>query len=290
MTARTTDGSPWAEDGTVDVAIADRVATVTLTRPPGNAWTPELGRHFFAALDRLALEPEVRALVVTGAGPDFCVGADGTGLDNVADAGGYEVDAARPTYWAPMTIAKPVVAAVNGACFGVGMQLALFCDVRFADPTTKFATAFVRRGLIAELGMTWLLPRIVGLGVANDLLLSGRLVRAAEAERLGLANRVVDGGELLSAAQEYAAGLAARCSPAAMGVVKRQTYTDLTATLPAAVARAGTFMEAALASPDFAEGVRSWREQRPPDFAGLAPAQARFTLPDAVNASAHESS
>ncbi|WP_063748340.1 enoyl-CoA hydratase-related protein [Frankia sp. EAN1pec] len=288
MATPSSGGSPWAEDGTIEVEIADRVATVTLTRPPGNAWTPRLGRQFFAALDRLALDPVVRAVVVTGAGPDFCVGADGGSLDNVADAGSYEIDAARPTYWAAMTIAKPVVAAVNGACFGVGMQLALFCDVRFAGSSTKFATAFVRRGLIAELGMTWLLPRVVGLGVANDLLLSGRLVRAAEAERLGLANRIVDDGELLAAAQDYAAGLAVGCSPAAMGVVKRQTYTDLTSTLPAAVARADTYLEAALASADFAEGVRSWRERRPPAFAGLDPTHARFTLPDAVEPSAGE--
>ncbi|MBL7487266.1 enoyl-CoA hydratase/isomerase family protein [Frankia sp. AgB1.9] len=261
--------------------MARSVATVSLARPPGNGWTPALGRMFFAALDQLATDPAVRALVVTGAGPDFCVGADGGGLDNMADAGSYEIDAARPTYWAAMTIAKPVVAAVNGACFGVGMQLALFCDVRFAGSSTKFATAFVRRGLIAELGMSWLLPRIVGLGIANDLLLSGRLVRAAEAERLGLVNRVVEDGELLAAAQDYAAGLAATCSPAAMGVVKRQTYTDLTATLPAAVSRADAWMEEALASPDFAEGVRSWRERRPPAFGGLDPAHARFTLPEA---------
>ncbi|MBL7498985.1 enoyl-CoA hydratase/isomerase family protein [Frankia sp. CNm7] len=268
--------------------IAGQVATVTLTRPPGNAWTPRLGQRFFAALDRLALDPGVRALVVTGAGPDFCVGADGGSLDNVADAGSYEIDAARPAYWAAMTIAKPVVAAVNGACFGVGMQLALFCDVRFAGSSAKFATAFVRRGLIAELGMTWLLPRIVGLGVANDLLLSGRLVRAAEAERLGLANRVVDDGELLAAAWDYATGLATRCSPAAMGVVKRQTYTDLTSTLPAAVARADAYLEAALASADFTEGVRSWRQRRPPAFAGLDPAHARFTLPGSSETPADE--
>ncbi|CUU57970.1 Enoyl-CoA hydratase/carnithine racemase [Parafrankia irregularis] len=276
--------SPWAEDGTVEVEVAGGVATVSLNRPPGNGWTPGLGREFFAALDRLAADPEVRALVVTGAGPDFCVGADGGSLDNITNAGSYEIDAARPTYWTAMTIAKPVVAAVNGACFGVGLQLALFCDVRFAGSSAKFATAFVRRGLIAELGMTWLLPRIVGLGVANDLLLSGRLVRAAEAERLGLVNRVVEDTGLLAAAQEYAAGLAARCSPAAMGVVKRQTYTDLTSTLPAAVARGDAYLEAALASADFAEGVRSWRERRPPVFGGLDPAHARFTLPDADDA------
>jgi len=243
-------GSPWAIDGTVEVTVADGVATVTLARPPGNAWTPALGQRFFAALEKLAVDPGARALVITGDGPDFCVGADGGSLDNIADDGGYEISAARPTYWMAVTIGKPLIAAVNGACFGVGMQIALL----------------------------WLLPRLVGLGVANDLLLSGRLVRAPEALQLGLVNRVVD-GELLEAATDYARQLAASCSPAAMAVIKRQTYVDLTSTLPSAVARGDMYMEAAMASEDFAEGVRSWREKRPPAFPPLDPALARFPIP-----------
>ena len=270
---------PWAVDGTVDVALAEGVATVSLNRPPGNGWTPALGEKFFDVLDDLAVDPRVRVLVITGAGRDFCVGADGGSLDNVADNGSYTIKKDRPTYWKAMTIGKPVIAAVNGACFGVGMQLALMCDVRFASTSTKFATAFVRRGLIAELGMTWLLPRLVGVGIANDLLLSGRLVRAAEAADLGLVNRVVQDGELLSAATAYAGELAAKCSPAAMAVVKRQTYVDLTSTLPAAVGRGDAYMEAALASEDFVEGVRSWQEKRPPNFRGLDPERSTFTLP-----------
>jgi len=274
-----TETAPWAVDGTVDVAVAAGVATATLNRPPGNSWTPALGEKFFAVLDQLAVDPQVRAIVVTGEGPDFCVGADGGSLDNVADNGSYAIKKDRPQYWKAMTIGKPVIAAVNGACFGVGMQLALLCDLRFASASTKFATAFVRRGLVAELGMTWLLPRLVGVGVANDLLLSGRLVRAGEAAELGLVNRVVDDTELISAATAYATELVTKCSPAAMAVVKRQTYIDLTSTLPAAVARGDAYMESALASEDFAEGVRSWRDKRPPNFVGLDPAHSTFTLP-----------
>jgi enoyl-CoA hydratase/carnithine racemase len=274
-----TEGSPWAADGDVLVTVADRVATVALARPPGNAWTPGLGVAFFAALQRLAGDPEVRAIVVTGDGPSFCTGADGGGMDNIASDGGYQVSAARPAYWMAMTIGKPVIAAVNGACFGVGMQLALLCDVRIAGSSAKLATAFARRGLIAELGMTWLLPRMVGLGVANDLLLSGRLVRAPEALRLGLVTEVAEDAELLATARRYAGQLAASCSPAAMAVIKRQVYTDLTSTLPAAVARGDAYMEAAMASADFAEGIRSWRERRPPAFPPLDPALARFPLP-----------
>ncbi|MCZ8377345.1 enoyl-CoA hydratase-related protein [Mycobacterium sp. CPCC 205372] len=274
-----TDAQLWAVDGGIDCVVADGVATVTLNRPPGNGWTPALGEEFFAALDRLAVDPQVRVLVVTGAGPDFCVGADGGSLDNVADNGSYTIKKTRPVYWKAMTIGKPVIAAVNGACFGVGMQLALLCDIRFAATSTKFATAFVRRGLVAELGMTWVLPRLVGVGIANDLLLSGRLVRSAEAAELGLVNRVVADADLLSAATAYATDLAAKCSPAAMAMVKQQTYTDLSSTLPGSVARSDAYMQAALASADFAEGVRSWREKRPPEFPGLDPALSVFDLP-----------
>ncbi len=272
--------SPWAADGDVTVDHrGDGVATLTLARPPGNGWTPALGRIFYARLDELADDPSVRAVVITGAGPDFCVGGDANRLDQLAEAGSYTPDPARPQYSMPVTIGKPIIAAVNGACFGFGMQLALYCDVRFAGLSAKFSTAFVRRGLIGELGMTWLLPRIVGLGTANDLLLSGRLVRAAEAEHLRLVNRVVADDELLGEATRYAAQLAATGSPAAMAVIKRQTYLDLTSQLTEAVRRADRHMVGALASSDFAEGVRSWREGRAPVFDTLPPDRARFTLP-----------
>ncbi len=272
--------TPWSKDGTVGLEVADGVATVTLNRPPGNAWTPALGERYFEIIDELALDTRVRAIVVTGAGADFCVGADGGGLEKVADQGSYQIGADRPTYWRTMEVGKPVIAAINGACFGIGLALGLLCDVRFVSSSAKFSTSFVRRGLTAELGMPWLLPRIVGVGAAADLLLSGRVVRAPEALSLGLANRVVDPEELVANAQSYAAELAEKCSPAAMAVVKRQLYADLTSSLPSAVGRGDRYMESAMASEDFAEGVRSWQERRLPEFPPLDPALATFELPD----------
>lgn len=271
--------SPWAANGSVDVDIADGVATVTLNRQPGNGWTPLIGRRFFAVLEELSGNLDVRAIVVTGAGRDFCVGGDSDSLSNVADGESFQIAAVKPQYWMTLTMGKPVIAAVNGAAFGAGMSIALLCDVRFAGESTKFATAFVRRGLSAELGITWTLPRLVGTGVANDLLLSGRLVRPAEALQIGLVNRVVPDDELLTAAVAYATELAAKCSPNAMAVVKRQLNTDLGSTLPESINRGYDDMQEALASADFTEGMRSWRDKRAPEFGRLDPDKERFQIP-----------
>jgi len=267
-----------AQDELVLMTIDESVAVLTLNRPDrGNGWTGAMGRRYFRLLEQAAHDPAVRAIVVTGAGKSFCVGGDGANLANAADAGAVAITTNYP-FWFPLRVGKPVIAAINGACFGIGLQQILCCDVRIAADDAKFATAYARRGLVAEYGMSWLLPRIVGTGHAMDLLLSGRLVRAVEAEKMGLVNSVVPAAELIVQATDYAKQLATLCAPSSMAMIKRQAFLDITGTLPEAVSRAETLLSEALAGEEFKEGVKSWLEQRSPAFPPLADNRALLDL------------
>jgi enoyl-CoA hydratase/carnithine racemase len=167
------------------------------------------------------------------------------------------------------SIKKPVIAAINGPCAGMAVPIALFCDLRFASDRATFITAFVRRGLIAEWGVSWILPRLVGPARALDLLLSSRTVDAAEAERIGLVNRVVPHDELLATVRLYAEELSRHCSPTSMAVIKAEVYRHLTEPLDRAEAEALGLMAESVVRPDFAEGVAAFLEKRPPKFARL---------------------
>jgi enoyl-CoA hydratase/carnithine racemase len=250
-------------------ATADGVCTVTFARPERrNAMTFEMFRGYYGLLDRLARDPAVRAVVVTGEGDAFCIGADPEMLGALMEADaqrrlrdelGFPPDL-------PLRLPKPLVAAVNGGAAGLGLVHALMADVRFVAEEARLSTAFSRLGLVAEYGSAWLLPRLVGLGNATDLLLSGRKVDAAEALRIGLAQRVLPRADLLAAAQAYAGALARDCSPASMAVIKRQV-ADADASTPAASASSAVdLMVESFGRPDFAEGVAAYLEQRRPDF------------------------
>lgn len=257
--------------------VQDGVALLTLNRPDRlNAWTPELQTRYFDLLDECAGRADVRAIVVTGAGRGFCAGADmqglatlagGDGGDGFANGGATRPDE-RPVRH-PLGIPKPVIAAINGACAGIGLVLALMCDVRFAAAEAKFTSAFARRGLVAEHGISWMLPRLVGPACALDLLLSGRVLLGAEAAQLGLVNRAIEGGGVLEQALDYARELARECSPASMAAMKRQVYADLQRSLADSVQEAHELMGESFARPDFAEGIQSFMERRSPQFAGL---------------------
>ncbi|MET9249812.1 enoyl-CoA hydratase-related protein [Nonomuraea sp. NPDC003709] len=245
------------------------VLTLTFNRPDTlNAWTDALGRRYFDLLAEAEKDPEVRAVVVTGAGKGFCSGADFKALAAIQN-GTYDVEPdPRPNTF-PTTIGKPIIAAVNGACAGLGMVHALVCDLVFTAADAKWTTAFPRRGLIAEYGLSWVLPRLMGQQRAMDVLLSGRVFTGAEAYELGLVNRVVPGEGLLSEAQAYARELAAYSSPASMAVIKRQVWHDWDATLEDSAKAAVQEMMASFDRPDFAEGVASFLERRPPNFPPL---------------------
>jgi enoyl-CoA hydratase/carnithine racemase len=256
----------------VQRTIEDGVALLTLNRPDRlNAWTVEMEQIYFGMLEECARSAEVRAVVVTGAGRGFCAGADMQDLQALGN-GSLEASAAagerRPQTY-PLSIPKPIIAAINGACAGIGLVQSLMCDVRFAAEGAKLTTAFARRGLVAEHGISWLLPRLVGPARAMDLLLSGRVVLAEEAQGMGLVNRVLPPEKLLESTLDYARELAANCSPASMATMKRQVYADLQRDLPEALAQADQLMLESFSAPDFVEGVTSFLERRDPRFASL---------------------
>ena len=256
------------------VADTDGVRLLTLNRPDRlNAWTPAMEEQFFGALAAADEDPSVRVIVVTGTGRGFCAGADLTALGAVDPSAVTEADihpSGKPVSYA-LSLRKPVIAAVNGATAGIGLVLALYCDVRFAAADAKFTTAFSRRGLIAEHGIAWLLPRVVGVSRAMDLLLSSRILLGEEAGRIGLVDHVLPVDEVLPAALAYARELAENCSPRSMAVIKRQVYQALESELDPARREAVALMLASFAGDDFREGVLSHLEKRPPNFPPLDP-------------------
>lgn len=261
--------APGQEAAVTRYVVEESVATITLDRPERhNAWTSEMGEQYFDHLERAAADPGVRAIVVTGAGRSFCPGLDMGSLGAVASAGSAQGGSRPQTL--PLGIPKPIIAAINGACAGIGLSLALMCDIRFAAAGAKLTTSFARRGLIAEHGTSWLLPRLVGTARALDLLLSARVVLAEEARELGLVNFVVPQDQVLPAALDYARDLARNVSPTSMSVIKRQVLSHVDRPLGEALAESNALMAESLRRPDVAEGVASFVERRPPRFAPLA--------------------
>jgi enoyl-CoA hydratase/carnithine racemase len=262
------------------------IATVTLDRPDRlNAWTGRMHEEYRWALAQAEDDPAVRVIVVTGAGRAFCAGADAAALDKHVEAGAYDSGVrgplAEPGYGVRpefdhafafhFGMATPVIAAVNGPAAGVGLVLACFADLRFASTGAKLTTSSGRLGLPAEYGLSWVLPRLVGVGHANDLLLSSRVVLGDEAERMGLVNRAVPQGELLDLTYDYARRLATEISPLSLRATKRQIYTDLHGDVGTAVARSEELLEHMVTQPDFTEGVAALQAKRPPRFADGGP-------------------
>jgi enoyl-CoA hydratase/carnithine racemase len=268
--------------------VSDGVGVITLNRPErlnalDDAMHPALDEAFIAAFR----SKEARAIVLTGAGRGFCAGADLTRLDRLAEGRGTNYDVPRPgtlstayaglglsadtasTYTFPLAMPKPVIGAINGPCVGVGFVLAAACDVRFASTTAKFGAAFPQRGLPAEAGLAWLLPRLVGRNFASDLLMSGRMLGAEEALRIGLVSRIEEPDALLNAAIAYAHDIAANSAPQAVRLIKQQLFDGADESFGDAARTAHDLLIERLASDDFVEGIASFREKRPPRFADL---------------------
>ena len=242
----------------------DGVATLTLNRPAKrNAWDRRMGLEIRRALRDADARDDVRAVVVTGAGKDFCVGADLEGGGTVFDEATREQAGERLSLKA-WDVRKPIIAALNGAVAGVGATLPLHWDIRLAGESTRITFVFAKRGLVPEAASTWILPRIVGLSRASELLLTGRLVRAQEALELGLVSRVVPDAELLPTAQTMAREIAAQTAPVAVALTKQLIWRFLSEPDPSAAERLdGQVFGWTTQSPDAREGIRAFLEKRP---------------------------
>jgi enoyl-CoA hydratase/carnithine racemase len=259
------------------------VATITMNRPDTlNALTSLTQAEIRHALDASEKNGDVIGTVLTGAGRGFCSGVDMKSLGNMTKAGkrvgeSYEHLAAdpgnpdddpnyksSPTYF--LGLRKPLIAAVNGACAGLGFSYATFCDMRFVDPNARFITSFGPRGLIAEHGTSWMLPRLVGPSNALDLFWTSRRLEAEEAYRIGYANRLCEAGECVSDAQSYLKTIAGTSAPMSIMMMKKQVYRHLNQELGEAMDESTRWMDESLVRDDFKEGVASFVEKRPPNF------------------------
>ncbi len=265
-------------------SVADRVAHLQLSRPHRrNAWTGSMHAEYRAALAEAESDEGVRAIVVSGdpEGRAFCVGGDAEALAGHVDRGGYDPGTgpglAKPGYGVSpefdhdfafqMGMTKPIVAAVNGAAAGVGLAVMCFADIRIVDRSAKLTTAHGKLGLPVEYGMSWLLPRLVGLTRAADLVLTSRVFTGADALAWDLALEAAPNpAACVERALEYATELAFTVSPSSLAASKRQLYLDQHRGVGASVAESNRLLAEMMTGPEFAEGVAALREKRPPEF------------------------
>ena len=258
---------------------AQGLATIWLNRPHRmNAWTGRLHTEYRHLLKRANDYSKVRAIIVTGVGKGFCVGGDSQALSGHADRGAYSPgiseDIAKPGYGTDPNfdasfayhfgLDKPVIAAMNGPAAGVGFALACFADLRFAVPGVKFTTAHGKLNLPAEYGLSWMLPKIVGLGRANDLLLTSRVFTSDEALTLGFVNQIFEPEALMVQTREYAHQLIASVSPNSLRQTRWQIYKDLHRDVASAVIESERLIEDMAKEEDFKEGIAALVEKRPP--------------------------
>ena len=270
----------------IQYVVDGPVATITMNRPDQlNALTDLTQAEVRHALDQSETNSNVIGTVLTGAGRGFCAGVDMNALGSMSDAGerttaNFEHLQAQPgnpdgdpnyngspTYF--LGLRKPLIAAINGAAAGLGFSYATFCDMRFMDRTAKLVTSFGPRGLIAEHGTSWMLPRIVGPANALDMYWSSRRIDGEEAFRMGYANRLCESGTCCSEAQQFLRDIAKTSAPASIMMMKRQVYKHLNRELGEAMTESSRWMDESLARDDFKEGVASFVERRAPNFSKL---------------------
>jgi enoyl-CoA hydratase/carnithine racemase len=264
-------------------AVKEGIATLTLHRPERlNSWTGRMHHEYRHCFELAEEDAGVRVIVVTGAGRGFCAGADTVALESHVERGGYDpgtpADLPCPGYGVrsefdanfafQFGLTKPVIAAINGPAAGVGLVIACYADIRFAVPGAKLTTAHGKLNLPAEYGLSWLLPRLIGVTRANDLLLTSRVFLSDEAYELGLLNALLPPDELLPHTYAYAKKMAAEVSPGSLRETKRQIYTDLHRDVGSAVREADALLERMTTEDDYREAVRAYTEKRTPRWSG----------------------
>jgi len=254
--------------------VKDGIATLTLNRPERlNALGDSLRDDLHDAIVRSSVDPDVRVIVVTGAGKGFCAGGDVKAMNENREAGRERpvLEKVAPsrdrTLLAMQDAPQPIIAAVNGAAAGAGMNLALACDIRIASTAARFAQAFVRRGLHPDWGGTYFLPRIVGMAKAAEMIFTGDLIDADEALRLGIVSRVVPPEELMPAVHELARKIATG-PPVAIRLARRALYHNAECDLRQALEFETFAQNVCQETEDAREGIRAFVEKRAPVFRG----------------------
>jgi len=274
----------------ISLDVRGAAAIICLNRPDNlNAFTYPMIAEFRHALAQAEADNNVTGIVLTGAGRGFCAGMDMNALDTLSATGttaaGDESMALAQNPGDPsmgedyisgftymMTLRKPIIAAVNGACAGLGLSIALLSDLRFAADNAKFVTSFSHRGLVAEHGQSWILPRVIGPSKALDLFWSSRRVLSDEALQIGLVDRVYPAEELLDQALAYIEDLAAKAAPLSLKAMKRQVYRHMNMSLGQAMQESDKMMAISTAHDDFKEGVASFVDKRAPSFQKISDA------------------
>jgi len=267
----------------VKYSVDDEIATITLNRPHRkNAWTGRMHTEYRWVLANADEDSNVRVIVVTGEGRGFCVGADSKALEGHVEKGGYDPGTPDPlaepgfgtspefdaSFAYHFGLSKPVIAAINGPAAGVGLVLACYADIRFSVPAVKFTTAHGKLNFPAEYGLSWLLPRLIGLPAANAMLLPSRIFTYDEAHEIGLVNRLVKPEKLMEETYAYARMMKNSVSPASLRETKWQIYRDQHRDVATAVVESEKLLHEMSKQHDYKEGVKAFLEKRTPDWTG----------------------
>lgn len=263
--------TPSAEPTLVTVS-SNGVMLVTLNRPATrNALSAEMAAGLSAAFARADSDDDVRAVVVTGGGDAFCAGADFSRGAQVFDRPSHDTFTACPISPTAWQIRKPVVAAVNGHAIGVGLTIVLHCDIRVMARHAKYSVVQVRRGVMPDAFSHWTLPRIAGMGVATDILLTGRTFDGEEALRLGIASRVADAADVVSTAMSIAEDIAVNTNPLSVAVSKRLVWDSFESTAGYVGDEETRLHRVLMGSADSREGVEAFLERRTPNWESRVP-------------------